>query len=310
MDHLIVIQWTEFETINSLQRQDWIRRAAEAAEHDLVTYEAAIDMLAYHGETAVLVELMQQATPHIQANPAATARRRQELAAQATDTLIFQYVESGKNDLAALQAALEAYMPVDEGQLASFVAILRGEMTYRWQLSHFVVADMTEERQQAAAQNTAVLMLAFLGYLHQEEQITLSKGNFMRQLWPVYLVERRTGQLEERLDMTAVIRGQRPRPVIRPQPHPLCPEKVTLEQYLTKLLNYQPQPYKAAAVFTLIPSWLRFLQACQLIDQTLQTTLHAELKNMAGELAAYWTDSPDDPALRRDVESDWFNLGD
>ncbi|HFQ93331.1 MAG TPA: hypothetical protein ENK32_04945 [Anaerolineae bacterium] len=306
----INIRWCEFETADEQTRREMARQAAEGSARDLTAYEAMTDMLAYHGETAVLVELARQAMPYLQTNTALTSRRKQELAAQATDMLIFQYVESGGADLAALQAALELYMPVDEAQLASFVAILRGERAYRWQLSHFVVEEMSEERQQAAAQNTAVLMLAFLGYLHVQEQIPLSKGNFMRQLWPVYLVERRTGQLEERLDMTAVIRGERPRPVIRPRPHPLCPDKATLEQYLTKLLNYQAQSYKAAAVFTLIPAWLRFLQTCQLIDQTQQSAVSAELKSMADDLAAYWSDFSDDPTLRRDVEQDWFNLQD
>ncbi|NKQ37780.1 MAG: hypothetical protein HF973_19480 [Chloroflexi bacterium] len=295
------VRWQEFETADEQTRREMVRLVAERSARDLTAYEALTDMLAYHGETAVLVELARLAMPHFQTNTALTSRRKQELAAQVTDMLIFQYIESGEDDLAVLQAALEQIMPVDETQLVAFVAILRGETTYRWQLSHFVVEDMTEERQQAAAQNTAVLMLAFLGYLYQQEQIPLSKGNMMRQLWPVYLVERRTGQLEERLDMTAVMRGERPRPVIRPKPHPLCPDKVTLEQYLAKLLNYQTQPYKAAAVFTLIPSWLRFLQTCQLIDQTQQIAISAELKSMAEDLAAYWLDFSDDPALRQDV---------
>ncbi len=297
----MMVQWIEFETADEQTRREMITQVAESAARDLTAYEVLADMLTYHGETAVLVELARQAMPHLQTNTALTSRRKQELVAQATDMLIFQYIESGEDDLAALQAVLERYMPVDEAQLASFVAILRGERAYQWQLSHFVIEDMTEERQQAAAQNTAVLMLAFLGYLHQQELIPLSKGNIMRQLWPVYLVERRTGQLEERPDMTAVIRGQRPRPVIRPKPHPLCPDKVTLEQYLAKLLNYQTQPYKAAAVFTLIPAWLRFLQTCQLIDQTQQITVSAELKSMADDLAACLSDFSDDPALRRDV---------
>ena len=300
-DQPVSIRWREFETANEPAQQEFVRQVAESAARDLTAYEAVADMLAYHGETAVLVDLTRLAMPHLQINAALTSRRKQELVAQATDTLIFHYVESDGDDLVALQAALEQYMPVDGGQLASFVAILRGERTYQWQLSHFVVEDMTSERQQAAAQNTAVLMLAFLGYLHQQEQIPLSKGNIMRQLWPVYLVERRTGQLEERQDMTAVIRGERPHPVIRPKPHPLCPDKVTLEQYLAKLLNYQTQPYKAAAVFTLIPAWLRFLQSCQLIDPTQPITLRTELKNMADDLAAYWSDFSDDPGLQRDV---------
>jgi len=295
------VRWQEFETADEQTRRKMVRLAAERSARDLTAYEALVDMLAYHGETAVLVELARLVMPYFQTNAALTSRRKQELIAQATDTLIFQYVESGEDDLAVLQAALEQYMPVDETQLASFVAILRGERAYRWQLSHFVIEDMTEERQQAAAQNTAVLMLAFLGHLHRQEQIPLSKGNIMRQLWPVYLVERRTGQLEERVDMTAVMRGERPRPVIRPQPHPLCPDKATLEQYLAKLLNYQTQPYKAAAVFTLIPAWLRFLQACQLLDQTQQIAVSAELKSMADDLAAYWSDFSDDPALQQDV---------
>ncbi len=300
-DQPISIRRREFETADEQARQELVRQVAERAARDLTAYEALVDMLAYHGETAVLVELARQAMPYLQTNTALTSRCKQELVAQATDMLIFQYVESSEDNLAALQAALEQYMLVDEAQLASFVAILRGERAYRWQLSHFVVEEMNEERQQAAAQNTAVLMLAFLGYLHVQEQIPLSRGNMMRQLWPVYLVERRTGQLEERVDMTAVIRGERPRPVIRPQPHPLCPDKVTLEQYLAKLLNYQTQPYKAAAVFTLIPAWLRFLQTCQLIDQTQQIAVSTELKSMAEDLAAYWSDFSDDPALQQDV---------
>lgn len=291
------VRWQEFETADEQTRREMVRLVAESTARDLTAYEAMTDMLAYHGETAVLVELARLAMPYFQTNAALTSRRKQELIAQASDTLIFQYVESGGDDLAALQVALEQIMPVDEVQLASFVAILRGERSFQWQLSHFVIEDMTSETQQAAAQNTAVLMLAFLGYLHQQEQIPLSKGNIMRQLWPVYLVERRTGQLEERLDMTAVMRGERPHPVSRPQPQPLCPDKVTLEQYLAKLLNYQAQPYKAAALFELIPTWLRFLQFCQLIDPAQQATVHAELKNIADNLAAYWSDFPGDPAL-------------
>jgi hypothetical protein len=107
------------------------------------------------------------------------------------------------------------------------------------------------------------------------------------------------------------MRGRRPAFLdAPPQPaHPLCPDPVTLEEYLPRLLHpAKPQPYRAAATVGLIPIWLRFLQRREVIDTAVSTQVHRELSNVIEEWRN-WVNAHPDPALKQSLRS-WTNAPD
>jgi hypothetical protein len=115
---------------------------------------------------------------------------------------------------------------------------------------------------------------------------------------PTYFVERRTGQLNPRQDLGDLMRSGRPLPKPPASFHPLAPDSDTLQRFLAKLLNYDPvRPYPAAALFTLIPTWLAFLQARQLLTaDEAQTTLD-DLASLKPDLLAYFETFDGDDGL-------------
>ena len=297
------MNWNSYTNSTAKERQEKLDLAAQQSGEDFLSFNFLLDMFAYHGETAVLSQLVQSAWPHIKASQELSDWQKQAFTTQACDFIIFNHIQTTPNPTIQLKKQLEQYYTVDEQQLAYYLAALTQGSTHEWKLIHFDIEDPTPATNQQASQNLAVLMIDFLAHLHLQEKVSLTKGNFVRHELPVYFVERRTGQLQPRQDLAAVMRGERPRPIIRPKPHPLCPDKVTLEKFFANQLNYQPQPYQVAATFTLIPAWLRFLQSRQLIDGKQQEDTLNELQSMAADLQQYFVNFTDDPTMKTAVKS-------
>ena len=277
----------------------------DAATHHYGFFLRGLDLLAYRGETAVIVHMMQTAWPAVCDDPTIYRSATDQFAARATDQIVFRYLtETSEPDPydADLLAELGQFFPIDPAGLGRFFDHLRGRTGQTWR-----VADLAGEDQsgQTLAQNWNTLMVEFLGYLYYEEGVPLSKGNLGRHQFPHYFTSRRTGQLEPRMDVGNLLAQNRPVPTKPDESrHPLCPDPTTLREYLSKLLHYaKPQLVQAAVIFELTPAWLRFLQKQQLIDTAQKEDSWQALRPLTHDLATFAQEQGQDPIWRQMLSS-------
>jgi len=158
-------------------------------------------------------------------------------------------------------------------------------------------------------QNLHWLTNEFLGYLRRQEGIPYTKGELAREQILRYLVERYDGDLEAEQDIFATRR--RPPKKRRPQatgdPGLLfCPDHDTLDRFLVGLLGFpNPQYYKTAAMFELVPAWLRFLEGLDLIDPEWCEGAILELRGLATDLRKIWEEHTSDPTLMQALTERW-----
>ncbi|MCA9973535.1 MAG: hypothetical protein KC425_25125 [Anaerolineales bacterium] len=270
------------------------------------TLQQAAGMLAYHDARAALIHLLRAAWPSLQADPQLHPTARGELVALATDTLIYDFLETtnGRSTPTPdLLADLRTFFEIDANGLERYLAALNGQDQPAWRLEDFTF-EPGSARQPLAAQNLATLLIYFLSHLRQAAGVPYTRGALFRPQLPVYLAMRRTGQLAPRQPIADLMRGQRPfPPTTAPPPHPLSPDRDTLTRYLAHLLHTaRPQPYRAAALFGLLPAWLRFLETGQLLDAARRQQIMADLQPLAADLQPVWADQPD-PALAHSLLS-------
>jgi len=86
-----------------------------------------------------------------------------------------------------------------------------------------------------------------------------------------------------------------------PRPaHPLCPERVTLEVHLVRMMGMMNGLYhSAAALFQVMPGWLRFLESRRLIDADTRRKVTADLLPLHATLLRIWEGYTNDPCLYR-----------
>jgi hypothetical protein len=289
-------QWLYWQLNQALASgQPAAKEAAITALTNAVTdhygfFLRGLDLLAYRGETAVMVQMMRTAWPVVRDDQTIFRSATDQFAARATDQIIFRYLEEtaepDPHD-ATLLADLGQFFPIDPAGLGRFFDHLRRRAGQTWQMADLMADDNDS---QTLAQNWNTLMVEFLGYLYYEEKVPLSKGDLARHQFPHYFTSRRTGQLEPRVDMGNLMARHKPIP---PRPdesrHPLCPDPTTLKEYISKLLHYaRPQLVQAAVVYEMAPAWLRFLQKQQLIDVHQQSENWQKLQPLAADLADFW----------------------
>jgi len=287
-----LITWQEFKQLDETAQREALAAAGEAVGQETAVFQHTTDMLSYHNQLASLIHLLQTAHAKLKAGKTASEWHQQTLTALLMNALVFQYLESGAGDSDSappeLTAALQIIVPIEAEALNRYLAHLAGYTQYQWKLEY-----LTEH----PPQNMAALMIEFLAFAHKEAGVAYGRSHLIRALLPTYFVERRTGQLNPRQDLGDLMRSGRPIPKPKPNPHPLAPDADTLQRFLAKLLNYDPvRPYPAAALYTLLPTWLRFLQARHLLTPaeakatlddlaSLQGDLHTFLSNLAGDEA-------------------------
>ena len=64
-----------------------------------------------------------------------------------------------------------------------------------------------------------------------------------------------------------------------------------------------PQWYKVAATFELVPAWLRFLELRGLIDAERHTQSRQELEAILPSLRQLWEQHLEDPSLRQSLQA-------
>lgn len=239
-------------------------------------FHQTLDLLAYHGQSAALADLLTWAWPHLSQSPLLNPAGVQALAQQASDSLVLHFVATHPAGTPAneqLLAALQPFFPVDNAQLDAYLALLSGRVGRPWSLAHFTPL---------TAANLAGLMVEFLGYVQAHALAPLTRADLLRQQLPRYLLARQAGELNPRQDVAELLRqGRIPgREPPRPE-HPLTPDPATLAIFLDRLTQIiHPRPYAAAAFVDLMPAWFHFLASRQLIEASQASRLASALHPM------------------------------
>ena len=276
-----LITWQEFEGMNATAQKEALAAIGEAVVVNTAVFQHSTDMLSYHNQLAPLIHLLKAANAH---SKSGSEWVQQTVSALLMDGLIFQFLASNPTDSATappeLLATLQAILPIEPEALNRYLTHLSGYTQYQWKLEHLA---------EHPPQNMAALMIEFLVFAQKEARVAYGRSNLIRHLLPTYFVERRTGQLNPRQDLGDLMRSGQPIPKPKPKPHPLVPDSETLQRFLAKLLNYDPvRPYAAAALFTLLPTWLRFLQVRNLLSPTEATAALEDLIQLKEDLHSYF----------------------
>jgi hypothetical protein len=179
--------------------------------------------------------------------------------------------------------------------------------------------DWDEEDEEDAVDNAAGqttgnqsfhdLSIEFLGYLHRVEGVPYTRGELGRRELVKFVLERHAGELEYQESMLESLqrdltrqRGRRPppKPKFQQYAHQLVPDHERLDRFLGGLLQLLNQLYyHAAAVFELLPAWLRFLESRHLIDAALRVQTLRDLESLLEPLCQVGSNFADDPTLHQ-----------
>lgn len=293
------------------------RELAAQAGRDIDTVNRSLRALAYHGQLAALVEAMHVAWPFVQASSDIVPWGISEFGETGADYEIYNHLEHTPSPDPRDQALLDRIRffiaEPDLDQLAEHIRDVAGQAAPTWTLDDFALKPVRKKRRDdwddeederegspdPGARNLARLISQFVGYLRREEGVPYPKGELIRDELFRYFVRRHEGDLNPRLSMLE--QAMNPRKKLPPPPKPshlLCPERVTFEVHLAGLVGFMNGLYHtAAALFELVPAWLRFLEARGLIDADQHAKTVEELRPLHADLLRLMESCHDDPAL-------------
>lgn len=289
---------------------------AEIAGDDPDLVSGVLDLLAYHGHLATVMEMMRVAWPRIKESDKVMGWAVGAFADMGVACEVFAYLAGASSPHAEdpeLKERLTPLYEVDREVIGEYVRILAGGQTRQWALSDFRVekaeprdADMYGEKERGfrlsdeGGVNLSRLLTEFIRYLHVEEGVPYTKAEMGRVEIERYIHHCVCGVLEPRGSLFGEMtrpRKRTPRP--RRPAHVLCPDRATLDHYLADLLQFiNPLHYRAAAAFELVPSWLRFLESRQLLDGKERERTLRSLRELRSTLAKIFDSACNDPAVR------------
>ncbi len=304
---------------------------AALAGKEIDLWNRVESQLAYHGQLSVLVEAMRLAWPQVRRSGDIVPWGIDEFAQRAIGYELLEYAErtpAPKASDPALLARLHCYsQDIVPERLAAYLAHLTGQAQRQWTMQDFAFApprrrsrhDWDEEDEEDApakaasqspgTQNFYDLSIAFLGYLHRVEGVPYTKGELGRRELEKFILERRAGALEYQESMLESMQRDLSRrrgrklpsiPRFGPYTHQLVPDPERLDRFLGGLLQLLNQLYyHAAAVFELIPAWLRFLESHHLIDTALRVQTLRDMERLVESLCQVCGNYADDPTLHQ-----------
>jgi hypothetical protein len=294
---------------------------AAMAGRDLHIVDHALEAVAYHGHLALLVEALRIAWPRVRDADDLLPWVVSEFASRGTDYEIYQYVQqTSRPDPAdeTLLQRLRFFVPEpDVDFLAEFLPDLAGAAHETWTVDDFILKlppkserddweDEDEDEEEPTphdpgSHRLSRLINQFVGYLNKIEGVALPRGGLARHELYTYFLRRHAGELNPRLSMMDQLLHPKKKAPAAPKPaHPLCPDRVTLEAHLSDLVGGMNNQYHtAAALFEIVPAWLRFLERRGLIDAAQRLKTIDELRPLHASLLRLWESFTDDPTLYR-----------
>ena len=300
------------------------RELALIAGRAIDPFFQTVDQLAYHGQLQTLLEIISIAWPRLKASSNVVSWALDDLGSRAADVMMFDYLERGGSVTAIdpeLREQISPYLNLSPEGFEEWLRFLAGRSERLWSMTDFAFKPPSRARhrdeegedeldreagEDEGRRNLISLSAEYLGYLRREENVAYTRGEMGREQIVRYLFDRFDGELAPRLSMAETILGGKKRKAHPPAPppaHALCPDRTTLDIYLGQLCNiFNPQYYKVAALFELIPAWLRFLEARGLIDGSRREATLSELSGVRDDLLKLGGIGESDPALQQAVE--------
>ena len=293
------------------------RELASLAGKDIDTFDRSLLKLAYHGQLEAIVEAMRIAWPLVQSSADIMPWGISRFAESGVKYEIYNHLElmpSANLSRSDLLERIKFYKAQQNNEfLDEYISDLLSQGTLTRTVSDFDLKpirkksrdDWDDEEQEGddspdpGARNLYRLISQFVGYLRREEGVPYSRGELVRNELFKYFTLRHAGELAPRLSMLE--RAKHPRKKLPPPPkpgHPLCPERVTFEVYLSGLMGFMNGLYyTATALFELVPSWLRFLESRGLIDAERHAKTVEELRPLHASLLRLMKTNRNDPTL-------------
>ena len=293
------------------------RELALKTGRDIDVVNQSLRALAYHGRLSVLVEAMRIGWAGVQSSGNVVPWGIAEFANTGANYEIYDYLEQTASPDPADTTLLDRinhFIPEPRlDYVAEFIDDLTGKAGRAWNVKDFALKpprrrlrdnwDDDEETAPAdpAAANLSRLLNEFVGYARRVEGVPFPRADLARKELYRYFLARRDGDLDPRPSMIDQLR--KPNKKLPPPPspvHPLCPERVTLETHLARLVNpIHGLYYNAAALFDGVPVWLRFLASRRMIDGDQRAKNVEELQPLHAGLLRLWEKVSEDPTLYR-----------
>jgi hypothetical protein len=293
------------------------RELSAHAGRDPDIFNRSLCALAYHGQLTALVEAMRVAWPFVQSSSNIFPWAISEFAERGADYEIYNYLEhipsSDPHDRGLLDRIEFFIADPDLDRLAEQMGDLTGRAAPAWTLKDFALkpvrknlrddwddeAEEGEEPGDPGAQNLSRLICQFVGYLRREEGVPYPRGELIRDELYRYFLRRHEGDLDPQPSMLE--RAMNPGKKLPPPPPPshlLCPERVTFDVHLAGLVGFLNGLYHtAAALFEMVPAWLRFLELRGLIDAQQHARTLKELQPLHTSMLRLVESYREDPAL-------------
>ncbi len=287
--------------------------------YDLIT--CTFESLQYHGMLSLLIEGYRLAWKGVEESEDIFDWAKSNLVSDAIAAEIFERIEKNQG-LVTLDAELlekvkfylkEPYINVLEETISDLQTAPGG-----WKTEDFSLTRPTRKKRKGRPHddddddeplpgvgNLSRLVCQFVGYAHRTDGISLPRGQLVRSEISKYLISRSHGELNPRLGMMEqALHPKRKLPKAPPPLHPLCPEPVTLEVYLSGMMGFIKTRYEAAVAFFLaMPTWVRFLETQHLIDAGMRRRVLQSLLPLHGSFLESVKGYTADPALYREMQN-------
>jgi SEC-C motif len=312
-------------------RPDEVRRLglelAEVGHENPELYHSVLKCLAYHGQLALLVEMLHVSWPKLKENDDLLAWELNEYAY--TGAVYEMFTEVDRDPAAttispSLRERLHCYFEApNEASIENLWKRITRQTNQVWSMSDFEFArrptkrdtydndDETDEDDEPelwhdpARDRLWDLTVTFLVEARRQGTVSWTRGELARQELMRYLLKRFDSELEPRPGLLEKSRQKQPKAPARPA-NLLCPDEATLQQFFVDLLHpLSMSTYQVAATFELVPAWLRFLESRQLLSSELhQQTLKA-MEPIRASLAKLWANKLDEPSFSQELVRAW-----
>jgi hypothetical protein len=298
------------------------RELAARIDRDVDIVNRGLDALAYHGQLSALVEAMRLGWPLVKSSTNVVPWGIARFAEKGADYEIYDYLEHTPSPDPADPALLGRIKFFIEDLRPEYLPQLIGDLTGQnapaWTVDDFALkpprtkrrddwddGEESEPSPDPGAHNLGRLIHQFIGYLRREEGISYARGELVKDHLYQYFLRRHEGDLDPRPSLLE--QALHPKKKLPPPPkpgHPLCPERVTLDVHVSSLIGFfNALHHAAAALFELMPAWLRFLESRGLIDAERRLKTIEELRPLQADLLRVWQTYTDDPTLYRAIQA-------
>lgn len=297
-----------------------VHEMAEVGERDIDDFNHVLDLLAYHGHLKLLLDARRTAWPQVQNSRKIVAWGVDEFARKGVYTelgvWLAEHPEADASDLdnPQLRDRILFFGSIDLQIIGDTIERMSGRRTNPWTLEDFRLDRPRPEWRRkrkddengpdpAATEHLSQLSCEFLGYAHREAGVPWPQAQLVMPHLIHYILDRHNGQLEGSMlsRMMGSLSGAQTAKS-RSVANNLCPDRPTFERYLSQLLSpLGAKPPLAAALFLLMPSWLRFLESRGLLDAKARTNALTALAGFSDELARVLAEWGEVPALAEDV---------